>query len=492
MDFSEQVRATFARAPDRRAIEFRGVWYSWGDIAGFAEALDNMLSAAGIAANVPVGIVARNRVFQVASILALVAYGRPITMLHAFQSPEALATDIGNVKLAAIIAERQDWSDAAVAAARDVGTVGVALTGELGSALAIVPGLDRLGPGPHRTASAEPTIELLTSGTTGTPKRVPIKFSVLSRGVASGTLGAADQDLPPNIMFWHIGNVGGVCNVITTGVVGSPMALMEKFSVAEFMDQVKRHKPTLISLTPTAVRMILDAKVPREAFTGVKSMFGGSAPLDAELEERFENTYGITVYWGYGATEFCGTVVRWTPELREKFGTTKRGSIGAAMPGVGVRAVDAETGAVVPAGTPGLLEARVPEIGPDWIRTTDLVVIDADGFVFHKGRNDGAIVRGGFKVLPETIVEVLRQHPSVADAAVVGLPDARLQEVPVAAVELRPGAPRPTDADLEAHIRRHLTAPHVPVRFMIVDALPRTPSMKASLKDIKRLFEAAA
>ena len=492
MDFSEQVRATFARAPERRAIEFHGVWHSWGDLAGFAETLDRMLSDAGIAGNVPVGIVARNRVFQAASILALVAYRRPITMLHAFQSAEALATDIRGVKLAAIIADKQDWSDEAIAAARTVGTVGIALGSDLGSALSIVPGLSALGPGPHRTASAEPAIELLTSGTTGTPKRVPIKFSVLSRGVASGTLGAADQDLPPNIMFWHIGNVGGVCNVITTGVVGAPMALMEKFSVAEFMDLVKRHKPALISLTPAAVRMILDAKIPREAFAGVKSMFGGSAPLDAELEELFESTYGITVYWGYGATEFCGTVVRWTPELRDKFGTSKRGSIGAAMPGVGVRAVDPETGAEVPPNTPGLLEAKVPEIGPDWIRTTDLVVIDADGFVFHKGRNDGAIVRGGFKVLPESIVEVLRQHPSIADAAVVGLPDARLQEVPVAAVELRPGAPRPTDADLEAQVRRHLTAPHVPVRFMIVDALPRTPSMKASLKDVKRLFEAAA
>ena len=310
--------------------------------------------------------------------------------------------------------------------------------------------------------------------------------------MASGTLGNATEDVPPQLNFWPMGNVGGVCNLITAGAVGSPMVLLEKFTVAEFIDAVKRHRPPLISLTPTAARMILDAKIPREAFDGVKAMFGGSAPLDAELEERFETTYGVTVYWGYGATEFCGTVVRWTPELREKFGTTKRGSIGAAMPGVGVRAVNAETGREVARGEPGLLEAQVPEIGPDWIRTTDLVVIDADGFVFHHGRNDGAIVRGGFKILPETVVKVLREHPSVADAAVVGLPDPRLEEVPVAAVELRAGTPRPTEAELEAHVRRHLTAPHIPVRFLIVDVLPRTPSMKASLKDIRRLFEAAA
>jgi long-chain acyl-CoA synthetase len=59
----------------------------------------------------------------------------------------------------------------------------------------------------------------------------------------------------------------------------------------------------------------------------------------------------------------------------------------------------------------------------DWIRTTDLAVIDEDGFVFHRGRGDGAIMRGGFKVLPEKIIDVLQRHPSVLDAAVVGLPD---------------------------------------------------------------------
>jgi long-chain acyl-CoA synthetase len=135
-----------------------------------------------------------------------------------------------------------------------------------------------------------------------------------------------------------------------------------------------------------------------------------------------------------------------------------------------------------------LLEARVPMMSDDWIRTTDLVTIDEDGFVFHLGRNDGAIVRGGFKVLPETVVNVLRSHPSVSDAAVVGIPDARLGEVPVAAVEPQAGAPAPTPAELEAHIRASLPSTYVPARFLIVDTLPRTPSMKVSLAEVKKLF----
>jgi acyl-CoA synthetase (AMP-forming)/AMP-acid ligase II len=124
------------------------------------------------------------------------------------------------------------------------------------------------------------------------------------------------------------------------------------------------------------------------------------------------------------------------------------------------------------------------------VRTTDLAAIDPDGFVFHRGRADGAIARGGFKILPETVVETLRRHEGVSDAAVVGLPDARLGEVPAAAIEPRPGAPRPSPAELERHVRAHLPATHVPVRFLVLDALPRTPSMKVRLGEVRAMLMA--
>src|SRR6185369_13892337 len=154
----------------------------------------------------------------------------------------------------------------------------------------------------------------------------------------------------------------------------------------------------------------------------------------------FEKKYGVLVYWGMGATEFCGTLVQWSPAMRAAVGDSKRGSIGKVMPGVTLRVADPDTGAILAPGQEGLMEVLCPEIHPDWVRTTDIVSIDSDGFVFHVGRHDGAIVRGGFKILPERIVNVIKQHPSVADAAVVGLDDARLGAVPVAAVELRPNA----------------------------------------------------
>jgi acyl-CoA synthetase (AMP-forming)/AMP-acid ligase II len=108
----------------------------------------------------------------------------------------------------------------------------------------------------------------------------------------------------------------------------------------------------------------------------------------------------------------------------------------------------------------------------------------------YKGRSygRGEIARGGFKLLPETIVEVLRRRPAVLDAGVVGLPDHRLGEVPAAAIELKSGAAAPSEDGLQAFARRELAAPHAPVRFLIVGRLPRTTSLKIDLGAVRRLF----
>jgi acyl-CoA synthetase (AMP-forming)/AMP-acid ligase II len=130
-----------------------------------------------------------------------------------------------------------------------------------------------------------------------------------------------------------------------------------------------------------------------------------------------------------------------------------------------------------------------PRIGSDWIHTSDLAVVDRDGFLFHRGRADGAIIRGGFKLLPETIERALLLDPAVSCVAVVGLSDPRLGQVPAAAVQLRPGTPHPTPEELESHLREHVYATHIPVAWRIVNTLPRTPSLKVDNAAVRGLFE---
>jgi acyl-coenzyme A synthetase/AMP-(fatty) acid ligase len=115
-------------------------------------------------------------------------------------------------------------------------------------------------------------------------------------------------------------------------------------------------------------------------------------------------------------------------------------------------------------------------------------VIDADGFLFLKGRADGAIMRGGFKVLPETVESALLLHPAVAAVSVVGVPDRRVVEVPAAAVQIRQGHAPPTAEALAGYLREQLLATQVPVHWRFVDALPKTPSYKIDRPAVKRLF----
>ncbi len=98
-------------------------------------------------------------------------------------------------------------------------------------------------------------------------------------------------------------------------------------------------------------------------------------------------------------------------------------------------------------------------------------------------------MRGGFKLLPETIAHALLLHPDVSAAAVVGLPDRRLGQVPVAAVELKPGTDQLTPAELEAHLRQQLPATHIPVAWRFVSQLPKTPSFKIDQGAVRGLFE---
>jgi acyl-coenzyme A synthetase/AMP-(fatty) acid ligase len=207
------------------------------------------------------------------------------------------------------------------------------------------------------------------------------------------------------------------------------------------------------------------------------------------VQAAFEARYNIPILLSYGATEFGGRVAAMTASLHAEWGKKKLGSVGRPVPGAQLRVIDPESGAILPAGQEGLLEVVSPQMGPEWIRTTDLVVIDEDGFVFHRARADGAIVRGGFKVLPETIERALLQHAAISAVSVVGVPDRRLGQTPAAALQLKPGSHEPSISELEAHLRQHVLATHIPVHWRFVEDLPKNASMKIDRLGVRALFE---
>ena len=162
--------------------------------------------------------------------------------------------------------------------------------------------------------------------------------------------------------------------------------------------------------------------------------------------------------------------------------------MGRASLGAQLRVVDDD-------GTPlgpdqiGLLEAKPGQLGPsaDWMRTTDMARIDGDRFLWILGRADQAIIRDGFKVMPDDVRAALEGHPAVRGAAVVGTPDDPLGETPVAMVELR-DAESVDAAALAEFLRARLARYEIPTDIAIVDQIPKTPSGKADLGAVREFF----
>lgn len=480
MGIRDRLSRLLAEAPaDAEAIEYDGAWWTWGRVQQTAREVVEALDAMGLHAGARVGVVLENRPEHVAVVTAVIASGRCLVMLSPLQPAARLAADIARceppvVLSGAEVLAREGVLDAVTArgAALELGT-----DGTVRSAGGTAPDAAPARPGV--------AVEMLTSGTTGPPKRVDLRIGQLDQALVSGGQTPKPSRLlsrSASLVATPLVHIGGLWRALACLATGRRMLLLPRFVVEPWVGAVERHGLRAASLVPAALRAVLDARVPKERLASLQVVTSGTAPCPPELADAFFRTYGIPVLMTYGATEFAGAVAGWTLPLHERWWEGKAGSAGRAFPGVELR-VTGENGAELPVGRTGRLEVRTEQStqgGRTWMRTSDLARIDADRFVWIEGRADDAIIRGGFKVQPETVKRVLETHPAVREAAVAGLPDPRLGEVPVAAVETEPGQPAPGPAELTALCRTHLTPYEVPAHIVVVDELPRTPSSKVS------------
>lgn len=479
---TELCADTLTIDPFRPAIEFEGVWHDWGAVQGVAAELRALLAALGPGVGT-VSFVPRNRPSALAAFLAMLVDGRSVRMIYAFQSAPAVAAAIERAGSAVVVMAEEDFTPEICEVLACSSMAGIALSG---MSAQFVTGFDRAEPRPD---DGPPRVEILTSGTTGPPKPFAIPHAVIAQFVLAQGMSLIDDPAePPFLMSFPIGNISGVYSVAASLLRGKRIVLLDRFSVEAWRAFVVRYRPRTGGAPPAAVAMILDAEIPAADLSSLRVFSTGAAPLDRYVHRRFEARYGIPVLLSYGATEFGGPVAAMTPQLHDAWGDAKFGSVGRAMPGVALRVRHPDTGEILGPGVEGILEVVSPRMGPDWIRTSDIAVIDTDGFLFHRGRADGAIMRGGFKILPETIEAVLLLHPAVSAAAVVGVPDARVTEVPGAVIVVKSGAPAPAITALETHIRQHLPATHCPLHWRFVDVLPKNPSFKIDRPALTRMF----
>lgn len=484
-----RIDQVLALDPGAPAIEFEGAWHTWGALARTGSAVGDALGAAGLGPGAPIGVLLRNRPSAVAVLLGVLRAGACVVALNPLVGATRVGDDVTGLGLPLVVGDAQDVDALGEARLQERTTV-LSLDGLDGP-----PRLEGGGePASPSTGRPGVAVLMLTSGTTGPPKRVELTYRMLERVMEgakhyeSGSgreLRLRDGVVIVNAPLVHL---GGLFRVLQGVLDGRRLALLPRFTVDGWVAAVRRHRPKTVSLVPTALRMVLDADVPADVFESVRSVVSGTAPLDPDLADELTARYGVPVLTSYAATEFGGGVAGWNLADHREFGVAKRGSVGRAHAGCALRVVDQGTGSELPAGEVGLLEVRAAQLDTsDWVRTTDLARLDEDGFLWVVGRADQTILRGGFKVQPEVVRSALERLPGVGGAAVVGVDDARLGHVPVAAVVPVAGADL-AEAAILGELARELAPYEVPVEVRIVAELPTTPSGKTDLGAVQALF----
>lgn len=479
------LRSVAAQSPDAAMLEFEHRWWTWRDLTTWMDRIHDALAATSIGPGHAVGILLRNRPESVGALAAVLGSDRCVVTLNPATPDGALAAELDRLDLGVVLVAGPDLERTAVV--DHARATGIMLEAR---GIAITPtGCQR--PDPRRRPGI--AVEMLTSGTTGPPKRVPLPYDRLLRSVAGAVHDGPRLRTGSRIVWAPLAHIGGLWGAISTLAEGRRLSLLARFEVSTWVERVKEHRPIVTGLPPTGMRMLLDAGIAPEDLSSLRAVTVGTAPASPELIEEFEDAFGIPALITYGATEFAGGVACWTLDLHQQYRGTKRGSVGRAMHGIELRIVDAD-GGVLPTGERGLLEVRGDALGSDWIHTSDRAWIDEDGFLFIEGRADDAIIRGGFKVSAGEVAAALETIPGVRRAGVVGLPDARLGEVPVAAVEVETAS---LDADSVLALLRDRVVPYqVPVSLHVVPELPTTATLKVdavALREmIVRLIEEAS
>jgi long-chain acyl-CoA synthetase len=493
MNVARAVERVARRDPRRAAVRWQGREIAYAELDAVASRHARVFADAGVARGDRVAILLPNGPEFVAAYLGALKLGAvAVSLSPAWPGAEA-ARALGHASPTVLVTDAEHF--AALDGAGADGLRAVLLTdGPAAGARALAPLLASVDGRPVRAASMwrdEPAAILYSSGTTAEPKGV-----VLSHGnvvwcarakVRCCGIRPADG-LSLFVPLAHCYGQNAVLNAAFAG--GAAVVLHRRFDEDAVARSAAGQGMTMLFGVAPVFRRLLD-RPDREALRGIRYAFSAAATLPTALAEEWREAFGYPVHEGYGLTET-------SPFATYNHVTEHRaGTVGTAVPGVQVRVGDLARGDVLPAGEPGEVLVRGPNVmlgywrRPDltraairdgWLRTGDLGRMDADGYLTLGDRLKDVVNVAGFKVFPAQVERILHLHPRVAEAAAYGAPDGCGGERVEAAIVLR-GGPAATD-DVVEHCRVRLAGYEVPARVRVVDALPRN----ASGKVVRRLL----
>ncbi|WP_194409797.1 o-succinylbenzoate--CoA ligase [Microbacterium cremeum] len=489
------------KTPDKTALVFDGESITYRQLADAADDVSALLWQRGIRKGDAVAYLGENSPQFLQVLFGAVQLGAVVVPVNTRLAPPEVAhvlTDSG----ARILVHDREFAERLEAALVQGDLPDRIATGEGSPEHPGLAALMRTAPAGYPRAEValdDPAAIIYTSGTTGKAKGAVLTHGNLTwvslNCIVDYDVVSTDIALMISPLF-HVASLGmGALPVI---LKGATIVLEKGFDAGRALEQIQRHRVTMLSGVPTTYQLMADH--PAWATTDLSSLAkltcGGSA-----VPTRILNAYeerGLSFSQGYGMTETSPGATSLSPAMTR----AKQGSVGLPHFFTEVRIAD-EHGEMVPRGTVGEIEISGPNVfagyqgnpeataaafTPDgWFRSGDLGYLDADGYLYVADRLKDMIISGGENIYPAEVENLVSDLEGVTGVAVIGMPDERWGEVPWAVVTVRQGASVDTAA-VRAHLDGRIARYKIPKHVVIVDELPRTASGKVRKADLRARY----
>lgn len=525
LSLPEMLDASAARRPDAPLIDFYGRHFTYHMVADGSARFACGLRAMGIRRGDRVGLFLPNVPHYVAAYYGILRLGAIAVNLSPLYSVEELKLQVDDSGLRAIVTlDAAALLPSAVAVMQQTAVEHVivgSIAGVLPAAKSVLYRLLKRGDIAHRPddpricrfsdvmdndgdcppVSIDPANDVAliqyTGGTTGLPKGAMLTHQNLSanaRQVAAADPLSSEADRVLGVLpLFHV--FAMTCVLNRTVYLGGEIVMLPRFDGGQTLAAIDRTRPTVMFGVPTMYQALLDhPRLGDTDFTALRVCVSGGAPISRELKERFEAATGTVIAEGYGLTESSGVI-----SVNPYQGINKPGTVGLPLAGTEIVLMDRDASGMPAApNSPGEITFGGPQVMRGYwnrpaetdavfvegrVRTGDVGIFDADGYLTIIDRIKDMISVGGFKVFPSQVEAVLYRHPAVREVLVIGIPDTYRGERPKAFVTLRPGMTATPDeliAWADPHLGKHERLAALEIR----ESLPKTMVGKLSRKEL--------
>ncbi len=489
-NLADNLTQTAEQHGDRPAIKLDDLVLTYSELQDGARRVATLLKAKGVGAGDRVGLVLPNVPAFPVLFYGALAVGAVVVPMNPLLKGREVTYYLRDSGASIVFA----WKDMAEEAGKGASEVGIECV-EVGLDFADTLGQHDPDEEVVDRADDDTVVLLYTSGTTGQPKGAELTHHGMRTNAATSAetlVELTEEDVVMGCLpLFHV--FGLTCGLNASILKGSCLTLIPRFDAEKALEIVARDHVTVFEGVPTMYAALLHAEsADRADMSSLRTCISGGSAMPVEVMKRFEEKFDCIVLEGYGLSE-TSPVASFNQPDQER----KPGSIGTAVRGVEMKVVDdddvdvaqGEVGEIVIRGENvmkgywGREKDTAAAIKDGWFHTGDLAKIDEDGYFFIVDRKKDLIIRGGYNVYPREVEEALYEHESVAEVAVIGIPDDDLGEEVGAAVALKSGE-KVSAEELKAFAKEQLAAYKYPRVVWIVDELPKGPTGKILRREV--------